>query len=160
MRKILIVLVIAGLVVLAVTVPALAARPASAVGNAQGYDIAGNLRTTMVSAHALPGGGATGVVRVVKSSNTILIDVRDLVVEDNWAYIIGVVQSDTLPGSGNAVGLWVYLAVYDGSAVGDVDLVTYLDADTEAWVRADLAARTHFEPFQVPVTKGDYKLWP
>lgn len=164
MRKILVVLITAVVLVLALTVPALAARPASAVGTAQGIDLKGDTRTTMISAHELPGGGAAGVVRVVRTiggnPETIRIEVRDLAVDDGWAYIIGVVRSDTFVGPVSIVGLWAYLAVYDGSAVGDVDLTNYIDVDTEAWVRAEFEARERWDFFQMPVIKGDYRMWP
>ena len=56
-------------------------------------------------------------------------EVSDLRIEGDWAYLMGVITSDTrVPKN---VGQWAYLVVHDAPAVGDVDMVSHMwAADT------------------------------
>jgi len=165
MRKIPTILVIAGMLTLALTMPALAARPTTVTGAAESDSVFMGHRTTAISARALPPGGAAGFVRVDRSDGVIIVQVRDLTVEDEYAYLMGRVVCDTI--APEVVGSWAYLAVYDGSAVGDVELVSHLwIADTYPGYEEILALFDghylfpEYPWFFMAVTSGNYRLLP
>jgi len=166
MRKVLAVLIIAGILVLALTMPALAARPAMVIGSAGSYSEYQGSRITTIAAWALPRGGATGLVRVDRTGDAAgwvtAVHVRDLAVEGDYAYLMGVVTRDTRRPE--LVGSWAYLVVYDGSTVGGVDVVSHFWILGEAEIRVLFEAHSLLEElgaiFWMPVTSGGYRLLP
>jgi hypothetical protein len=176
--SVMIVLAVALVLVLGVAGSALAGKganpPASVMGSAESYfEAMGQYRTTKVWAKALPRGGVVGLVRMVRevpdypeANTTIYMDVRDLAVEDGWAYIMGVIYEDT--NFPETEGRWAYLAVYDGSAVGEPDQVSTMWADDypgdptagEAQIRAMFDARDTWTVTLMDLIAGGYRVQP
>jgi hypothetical protein len=91
------------------------------------------------------------------------MDVRDLAVEDHHAYVMGVIVRETLRPE--LVGQWAYLVVYDGSTVGDVDVVSAFWILSETEIRALFNKHWLFEEEDpdvnlMPVISGGYRLLP
>lgn len=176
--SVVIVLAVALVLILGVAGSALAGRsatpPASVMGSAESYyEAMGQYRTTTVWAKALPHGGVTGLVKMVRevpeypeANTTIYMDVRDLAVEGGWAYIIGVIYEDT--NFPETEGHWAYLAVYDGSAAGEPDQVSTMWADDypddpiagEAQIRAMFEARDTWTVTMMSLIVGGYRVQP
>jgi hypothetical protein len=129
-------------------------------GTAWTYDpvITQQDRMTSIQARMLPGGGATGAVRVIKREATgtqvLAAEVRDLAIEDGWAYFV-LYDSVT--------ACYWYLVAYDGSSFGGVDEVSYLwipdsGPPGEEEIRALFDARwRQMDEAWMPVLRGGFK---
>jgi hypothetical protein len=136
------------------------AKPRSMVnGTVWTHDLLQQDRMTSIQARSLPGGGASGAVRVVKREATgttvLAAEVRDLAVEEGWAYFV-LYDSVT--------ACYWYLVAYDGSSFGGVDGISYLWAPDSAppgeeEIRGLFDARWRmdgFEDWLMPALSGGF----
>jgi hypothetical protein len=151
-------------VLIGLTIPVFAGNPhnqnsiVSVIGTATTEGIgSGQLRVTTINASTLPRGGATGTVTVIRwvGAEPMVLAVKDLLVEGDWAYLLLFDKN---------VGWW-YLVVHDVS--GGPDEVSFLWSS-----KTGNGTRTYFETrwkegsdgvhdFMMPVIdSGDYVFTP